>query len=393
MSFLTEQEIIKLKTICEFLFYDNYQYWATYSRFEKCFQPLFNNININLYEVFTSIIGKQKKYMTYKRFLKAYFHYKNNEVKDSKDLYLFFDIIFNKILKGVNEYIGKHEEYSLEQNIFSFSTKKSKKPKNNESNESFISRLQVLKDKHEKIMGIALQYDDIDNYALYPKGIKRKLLLGLEINLDIINKDSFIRNQKLYENINLSLYRDSITHIFGTINENNIISFLGFKCVSGKTVYFGIPDGESFLFGQFGKKFHNLRLEMKKNEGITLLEPGFIANKRANYHLNKFNDEKMKSSLLRRKKMEKEEILMDEKYITTMSGDKLNQFITTPVMEDGGFSTQDTKETIAGYDYKEVVNQSNRDWIKNNYKNVGNYFAKIMFKDSIIIEIYFFTIF
>ena len=90
----------------------------------------------------------------------------------------------------------------------------------------------------------------------------------------------------------------------------------------------------------------------------------------------------MKSSLLRRKKMEKEEILMDEKYITTMSGDKLNQFITTPVMEDGGFSTQDTKETIAGYDYKEVVNQSNRDWIKNNYKNVGNYFAKIMFKDS-----------
>ena len=382
MSFLTEQEIIKLKTICEFLFYDNYQYWATYSRFEKCFQPLFNNININLYEVFTSIIGKQKKYMTYKRFLKAYFHYKNNEVKDSKDLYLFFDIIFNKILKGVNEYIGKHEEYSLEQNIFSFSTKKSKKPKNNESNESFISRLQVLKDKHEKIMGIALQYDDIDNYALYPKGIKRKLLLGLEINLDIINKDSFIRNQKLYENINLSLYRDSITHIFGTINENNIISFLGFKCVSGKTVYFGIPDGESFLFGQFGKKFHNLRLEMKKNEGITLLEPGFIANKRANYHLNKFNDEKMKSSLLRRKKMEKEEILMDEKYITTMSGDKLNQFITTPVMEDGGFSTQDTKETIAGYDYKEVVNQSNRDWIKNNYKNVGNYFAKIMFKDS-----------
>ena len=65
-----------------------------------------------------------------------------------------------------------------------------------------------------------------------------------------------------------------------------------------------------------------------------------------------------------------------------MSGDKLNQFITTPVMEDGGFSTQDTKETIAGYDYKEVVNQSNRDWIKNNYKNVGNYFAKIMFKDS-----------
>ena len=73
---------------------------------------------------------------------------------------------------------------------------------------------------------------------------------------------------------------------------------------------------------------------------------------------------------------------MDEQYITTMSGDKLNQFITTPVLEDDGFSTQETKETITGYDYKEVINQSHRDWIKNNYKVIGNYFAKIMFKDS-----------
>ena len=60
MEDLTEKETTILKTLCEFLFYDNYQYWATYSRFEKCFQPLFNNLNINLYEVFTGIAGKQK---------------------------------------------------------------------------------------------------------------------------------------------------------------------------------------------------------------------------------------------------------------------------------------------------------------------------------------------
>ena len=384
MSYLTEKEIIKLKTLCEFLFYDNYQYWATYSRFEKCFQPLFNNIDINLYEVFTGIIGKQKKYMTYRRFLKAFLQYKKNEIPEGKDLHNFFDIILNKILRGVNEYIGKHEDYSSdsEQDIFSYSTKKSQKSRNTRSNESFVSKLQVLKDKREKIKGIILEYDDIKTYSLYPKELKKKLFLGLEINLDVINKESFIRNQKLYENINLSLYRDSITHIFGTINENNIISFLGFKCVSGKTMFLGIPDGESFLFGEFGKKFYNLRLEMKKSDGITLFEPGFIENKRTNYHLNKFNSEKMIANSLERKKTEKEEILMDEQYITTMSGDKLNQFITTPVLEDDGFSTQETKETITGYDYKEVINQSHRDWIKNNYKVIGNYFAKIMFKDS-----------
>jgi len=227
-----------------------------------------------------------------------------------------------------------------------------------------------------------IEYDDIDKYNLYPKQIKRRLLLGLEINLDIINKDAFKRRQKLYDNVNLSLYRDSVTHIFGTINSNNIISFLGFKCVSGKTMYIGIPDGDSFLFGEFGKKFYNLRLEMKKEKGITLFEPGFIENKRKNYHLNKANNGNLKTWKSKgiMNKMEKEEILMDERYLKTMSGDKLNQFITTPVLEDSGFSTQERKEKVSGYDYKEVVNQSNRDWIKNKYKGFGNFFSKMILK-------------
>ena len=115
MEDLTEKETTILKTLCEFLFYDNYQYWATYSRFEKCFQPLFNNININLYEVFTGIAGKQKKYITYKRFLRAYLKYKKNEIEKETDLYIFFDRILNKILKRVDEYIGKHEDYRNKQ--------------------------------------------------------------------------------------------------------------------------------------------------------------------------------------------------------------------------------------------------------------------------------------
>lgn len=41
------EEQQKIKTICDFLFFDQYQDNASFLRFEKCFQPLFNNINIS----------------------------------------------------------------------------------------------------------------------------------------------------------------------------------------------------------------------------------------------------------------------------------------------------------------------------------------------------------
>ena len=49
---------------------------------------------------------------------------------------------------------------------------------------------------------------------------------------------------------------DLITHIFGTFDKVN--TFLGFKFSSGKTVYFGKPNGKSSLFGMYGKKFNIL---------------------------------------------------------------------------------------------------------------------------------------
>ena len=83
---------------------------------------------------------------------------------------------------------------------------------------------------------------------------------------------------------------DAVTHIFGTIEQtNHTISFLGFKCISGKKMFVGYPEGEPFLFGEFGKKFYNLRIEMKKEEGITLFEPGFIKNEIKNMNLNEIN--------------------------------------------------------------------------------------------------------
>ena len=41
---IDENEYNKIKTICEFLFFDQYQETASFTRFEKCFQPLFCSI-------------------------------------------------------------------------------------------------------------------------------------------------------------------------------------------------------------------------------------------------------------------------------------------------------------------------------------------------------------
>ena len=69
---ITENEYNKIKTICEFLFFDQYQEAASFTRFEKCFQPLFCSIeNISFMKIFKDIVGPKKKYITYKRFLKA----------------------------------------------------------------------------------------------------------------------------------------------------------------------------------------------------------------------------------------------------------------------------------------------------------------------------------
>ena len=376
MEKLQLEEKIKLKTLCEFLFFDLYQNWATYERFEKCFQPLFNNIEINLYNTFVAIVGQRKKYITYPRFLNAYLNYKKakeNKDTNNSDLIIFFDNILNNILKSINNHVGEHKDFSKDsdQNRISFSTKRDISKRSNIENESFLSKIQVLIDKLQRLRGIMIEYDDSKKFELYPKEIKKKLLKGLEINLDIINKDYFINNKKQFNDFNYSLYRDSITHIFGSIDKSqNVINFLGFKCVSGKLLFIGIPEGDSFLFGEFGKKFYNLRIEMIKDEGISYFEPGFIENERKNYYLK--NDI-----------YEQDENIFEEECLKYLDEDMLNQTITTTIIEEKEFNNQKTSEEIPGYDYKEVIHQTNRNWILNKHKNVNGNYTEIKFKKNV----------
>ena len=364
---LENDESIKLKTLCEFLFSSRHNFWASFEKFEKCFQPLFNHINnINLYNVFISIVGNNKKYIIYPRFVGAYLKYKNGEFHKDSDAFIFFDKLLNKILKSVNDCIGQHEDYSKNQNIISLSSKRAGMTKisemSEEISESFMSKIQVINDKDDKIRGIILEFDDTNKSELYPKKYKNNMYLGLEINLGLINKKNLVINKKFNnDDINMSLYRDGITHIFGTVDKyTHTINFLGFKCISGKMRFFGIPDGEPFLFGEFGKKFDNLRLEINKEEGITLFEPGFIENKSVNYLLKNYDNNVDLDKI--------NDNLFEENILKNLDENKLNQLITTTIIEEDNSEQQEPDDKNPGYDYKEIINLKNRNWIINKEK-------------------------
>ena len=347
---ITDKDYIKIKTLCEFLFFDQYKETASFLRFEKCFQPLFNNIdNISMINIFKDIAGLKRKYITFKRFLKAYSLYKNNKEKLTEDTKIFFSRIINSILKEENDFVGNN-------NGMIFSTTTTSKIKNS------ITFLQVLIDKQGKIHGINLIYDNVSKINMLPKIIENELEIGLEINLEILDKKTFNINLKKYKNINDELYRDSITHIFGTINNKGFISFLGFKCLSGKTLYVGFPDGEGFLFGKFGYKIHDFRICLNK-EGITKIQPGLRKNLRPNYYLkeiNKYNE----------KDLNEDEIIKDEKNLINIDNEKeIDKLITIPLLDDNQFFNENWEDDYCGNDYKEVINQYPRKWLEDKFIN------------------------
>ena len=343
---------LKIKTLCDFLFFDQFQDTATFPRFEQCFQPLFNNIkNISMETVFKDICGPKKKYITYKRFAKAYLNHKNGK-DNSEETKLFFDKLLNSILKEKN-IIG-----NVGENIISFSTKKTCK------NRDCISLIQILSDVQGAIHGINLEYDGVFQSKMYPKNLEEILVISLEMKLGIIDDKSKIEeNFEKFSIVKQGNHRDAVTHIFGTINnETGLITFLGFKCISGKTVFVGFPDGDGFLFGMFGHKLHNLKVQMTES-GLTLLEPGFKENLRKNFFLSEITGD------LSSQNLDEEELIKDEEHFQNIKDeDEIDKLITTQIVKDDHFFNNRLKDEISGNDYKEVVDQQPRQWIINDPK-------------------------
>ena len=214
-------------------------------------------------------------------------------------------------------------------------------------------------------------YDDVFENQMYPTDLENDLTISLEMNLGIVDERP-IKQRQIGRNkeIKEKFYRDAITHIFGTVNSKNNISFIGFKCISGKTEFVGIPEGSGFLIGGFGKKFHSIKLQMNE-EGIHLLNPIFNENPRTNFFIRKIFD------TLTIKDLEKDDFILDEQHLDKIKSEvDIDIFITTPIIEDDHFFNNKLKDKIAGNDYKEVVNQAPRQWImkkdkeKKNLKNL-----------------------
>ena len=335
---------IKIKTICEFLFIDRFQDTATFPRFEKCFQPLFNNKNISMLKIFKDICGPKKKYITYKRLAKAYLNHLNKNDK-SEETKIFFNELFEEILIENKISLKKKPK-----KIYSFSNKKNCK------NRDCISMIQVLSDKNGTLNGITIEYDGVYQSNMYKSNLEDDLILRLEMSLDFIDEKSMIEeNIRKFNFINQGNYRDAITHIFGTISEEkSCITYLGFKCISGKTVFVGFPEGKGFLFGIFGKKFHDLRVQMNEN-GITHLEPGFKSNLRKNFFLGNITGD------FQNQNIEEDEIIKDEEKLASLNDE--NEIDKLIMIDDFISDKNIKKDKYSGNDYKEVVDQHPREWI------------------------------
>ena len=345
---IDENEYNKIKTICEFLFFDQYQETASFTRFEKCFQPLFCSLeNISFLKIFKDIVGPKKKYITYKRFLKAYINYKNKNDSLSNDTKIFFSNLFDSILKAQDDYVGKN----LENNLL-YSTSRTCKIRDS------ITKLQVLNDAQGNIHGINLEYDGVYKVEMFPKSLEDELQTILEMKLDIIDHNLFKRHIKMYKNNKNDLYRDAITHIFGTMNDKGYITFIGFKCISGKTQFVGFPEGKGFLFGEFGKKIHDFKVQLNK-DGITKIQPGFKNNSKTNYYLTNVK----KLSL---EKLNEEKLINDEEILVKLNDEQeLDKLITTDIIEEDYFLDDKLKDEYFGNDYKEIVDQYPRKWLNN----------------------------
>ena len=341
---LTEEEQKKINSICDYLFFDQFSEMATYLRFERCFQPLFiEDKNIVLEEIFKEICGPKKKYLNYKRFVKAYLNYKSDKV--SKELKEFFNKLFNSIYKEGQ--IGEFEGGKL-----TYSTRRANK------NRDCITMIEVLDDKEGVIHGINVTFDDIFRNKLYPQKLEKSLSVGLEISLKLLDEKRLER-RALSRYVKDSYFRDAITHVFGTVDEKtNYITFIGFKCISGKTQFVGTPKGKSFLIGEFGKRINQLKCQMTL-DGISCLLPYLGQNYRPNVYLNK------KIANLTMDDINKDEIILDEKYLSKLKDkEEIDKYITTALIDDAHFFNFDLKDDIFGNSLKEVIRKQPKRWMR-----------------------------
>ena len=352
---ITNEELNKIKSICDFLFVDRLKDFVSFPRFEKCFGPLFSDEDdFLLSDVFKEICGKNKKYITFKRMLLSYINWKSNLSKNKHFNYFMSSLFNNKIIKSNDEVIGElNEHYQV------FSTQ-------NCQGRKAISKFGIFSDnKKEKIQGFLLEYDDcfFANLSFRHESDTPALL----INLKPYKVDQVYG--KVFNND-----RDGITHIAGKYDlKEKKIYFLIIKCRNGKTFYIGDNtkknknDIQCFIYGNYDLEIKGMRISTFKNQ-LCYLELDFQKSLRINNNLVVDFDK------IDEKFLEENKFIFEENKIQNININDVNydKYILIPLVIDSAFMDENNlKENIDGKKFGEIYHSKYNFDDKNEIKIFG----------------------
>ena len=275
----SEFDLASVKMISDYLFLDRFNDSSSFVRFEQCFGPLFSSKNkeFKLVEAFKEIVGPKKKYLTFRRLIKAFLRWKSKASKNYS-FNFFMSTVFEKMIKKRGEVIGE-----LVEGQRVFSTKNCK-------NRKIITKFSVLTDEEmNQIKGFVITYDEVFKAVLCKQ--EKQDDIHLDINFDLFHS----QGDKIARGFQLD--RDGISHIAGKYNETTKnIKFLIFKCRSGKTLYIGdsreadtdkiVP----FIFGSSICQLKSMYIELI-NDTLAYIQPKYQLSTRKNENLDvKFDD-------------------------------------------------------------------------------------------------------
>ena len=344
---ISEFELFSIRMISDYLFLDRFNDCTSFVRFEKCFGPLFSpkNKQFKLVEAFKEIVGPKRKYLTFKRMIKAYLNWKLKKSKNYS-FNFFMEEVFQKMIKKKGEVVGKLVEGQLV-----YSTK-------NCRNRKIITKFSVLTDEEKnKIKGFVIEYDTVFKAILCKQ--EKQQDIHLEINFDLFHS----QGDKLSREFQLD--RDGISHIAGKYDETSgLIKFLIFKCRSGKTLYIGDPKETEadnitpFIFGSSLCQLKTMRIELI-NEQLAYIEPKYQISTRKNDNLdiqfdnldeNFLNNDPPKFEEADLEKLPEDQFKDEKKYLFPIIPD--DQFVDKMSLIESNFG-KDFKEVYTSFFEKE----------------------------------------
>jgi hypothetical protein len=353
---ISDLEINKIKTFCDYLFVDRVKDFSTFQRFEQCFGPLFSDkTDFTLSEAFKEICGKNKKYITFKRMLSSYINWKSNHSKNKHFNYFMSSLFTNKIIKSNEDTIGE-----LNENCQIFSTQ-------NCQGRKAISKFGIFSDyKKTKIQGFLLEYDD--SFYANLSFRHESDTPALEINLKPYKVDEVYG--KIFDND-----RDGVSHISGKYDiKEKKIYFLVLKSRRGKTFYIGDNtkkdenDVMPFIFGNSDLEIKGLRIATFKNQ-LCYLELNFQKSMRINPNLA-IDFEKIDEKFL-----EEDQLIFEEKKIQNININDTNydKYILIPLVKDTAFMDESSLTEIRdGKKFNEIYHSKYNFEDKNEIKIFGD---------------------